>query len=96
MPRLPDPYAQPTLTVPEAARYLNLGRSGGYEAARTGDLPTIRVGRRLLVPTAALWRLLDLPLPARDEAPVATGAPQHPTHLAHDDKEGHPDGTGPL
>jgi excisionase family DNA binding protein len=38
-----------TLTIPEAARALGIGRSLAYEAARTGELPTIRIGRRLLV-----------------------------------------------
>jgi excisionase family DNA binding protein len=46
-------------TVEEAGRLLDLGRSGAYEAARRGDLPTIRIGRRLLVPKSALDRLLS-------------------------------------
>lgn len=48
-----------TLSVPEAATALGIGRSAAYEAARTGDLPTIRVGRRLLVPIVALERWLE-------------------------------------
>jgi excisionase family DNA binding protein len=47
-----------TLSVLEAGRALGIGRSAAYEAARTGQLPSIRIGRRLLVPTAALERLL--------------------------------------
>jgi hypothetical protein len=35
------------------------GRSAAYEAARTGQLPTIKIGRRLLVPIVALDRLLE-------------------------------------
>jgi hypothetical protein len=37
--------AQPkTLTVPEAGRvYFDLGRNASYEAARRGDIPTIRI-----------------------------------------------------
>jgi hypothetical protein len=35
-----------TLTVPEAGRtYFALGRNASYEAARRGDIPTIRIGR---------------------------------------------------
>jgi hypothetical protein len=34
----------------------------GYRAAATGDLPTIRLGRRLYVPTARLCALIGLPL----------------------------------
>ena len=47
-----------TLTVPEAGRALGIGRSAAYEAAQRGDIPTIRIGRRVLVPVAALSRLL--------------------------------------
>lgn len=37
---------------------LGVGRASAYAAAGTGDLPVIRVGRRLLVPVAALRRML--------------------------------------
>ncbi len=50
-----------TLTVPEAAKALGIGRSAAYEAARTGQIPTIRIGKRILVPIAALERLLKQP-----------------------------------
>ena len=36
------------ITVERAGRLLGMGRSAAYEAARRGDLPTIRWGRRLL------------------------------------------------
>ena len=49
-----------TLTVPEAGRrYFDLGRNASYEAARRGDIPTIRIGRLLRVPVIALERLLE-------------------------------------
>jgi excisionase family DNA binding protein len=48
-----------TLTVEEAARVLGIGRSAAYLAARRGDLPAIRIGRRYVVPRAALERMLD-------------------------------------
>ncbi len=48
-----------TLSVPEAAVALGIGRSAAYEAARNRQLPTIQIGRRLLVPVAALERLLE-------------------------------------
>ena len=46
------------LTVMEAAEILRIGRSTAYEAARTGQIPTVRIGRKILVPKAALARLL--------------------------------------
>ena len=47
------------LTVEEAGALLDLSRSSSYEAARRGDLPTIRIGRRLLVPRRALEKMLE-------------------------------------
>jgi len=48
-----------TLTIPEAARILGISRSTAYELARTGELPVLRLGRRLVIPTRALNRLLE-------------------------------------
>ena len=49
-----------TMTVPEAGRrYFDLGRNASYEAARRGDIPTIRIGRLLRVPVIALERMLE-------------------------------------
>jgi hypothetical protein len=49
-----------TLTVPEAGRqYFDLGRNASYEAARRGDIPTIRIGRLLRVPVVQLERKLE-------------------------------------
>jgi hypothetical protein len=49
-----------TLTVPEAGRlYFDLGRNASYEAAKRGDIPTIRIGRLLRVPVIALERMLE-------------------------------------
>ena len=39
-----------TLTVEEAGRALGISRGSAYLAAKSGQLPTIRVGGRLLVP----------------------------------------------
>lgn len=47
-----------TITVEEAASLLGIGRSAAYEAARRGQLPTRRLGRRLLVPVPALLEWL--------------------------------------
>ena len=47
-----------TVSVVEAARRLGIGRSLAYEAAQSGELPAIRIGRRLVVPLAALEAML--------------------------------------
>ena len=47
------------MTVPEAGAKLGLGRNSSYEAAARGEIPTIRLGKLLKVPTAAFNRMLD-------------------------------------
>jgi len=49
-----------TLTVEEAAATLGISRAFAYEAVRRGEIPSIRIGRRVLVPRAALERMLDV------------------------------------
>lgn len=48
-----------TLTVDEVARCLGIGRNSAYEAISRGEIPVIRVGKRLLVPKAALAKMLS-------------------------------------
>ena len=48
----------PTISVEHAAELLGVSRSAAYRAANAGQLVTFRVGRRLLVPTAPLLRML--------------------------------------
>ena len=46
-----------TMTVPQAGRtYYDLGRNASYEAARRGEIPTIKVGRLLRVPVVSYYR----------------------------------------
>ena len=54
-PRAPRPA---TMSIQEAAKFLGIGRNQAYSGARNGEIPTIKIGKRLLVPTAALERLL--------------------------------------
>jgi excisionase family DNA binding protein len=51
----------PLLSVEQASKLLGVSRTVGYRAAASGDLPTLRWGRRLYVPTARLLELLGLP-----------------------------------
>jgi len=57
---VPLPEESPTLTVNEARVFYRLSRSLMYDAIRAGEIPSIRVGRRVLVPTAAMRRHLGL------------------------------------
>ena len=57
---MPDNSKPLTMTVPEAGRkYFDLSRDASYAAAQRGDIPTIRVGRLLRVPVAAMDRKLE-------------------------------------
>jgi excisionase family DNA binding protein len=47
------------VSVAETARLLGLSREAAYQAVRRGQLPAVRIGRRILVPWAALEQLLQ-------------------------------------
>jgi hypothetical protein len=58
---LPDPEESPTVPLwPVAGRALGLGKSATYNAANRGEIPVIRFKGRVVVPTAALRRMLQL------------------------------------
>ena len=48
-----------TFTVVEMSKLLGISRNLAYERVRTGELPSIRCGRRILVPRTALLALLQ-------------------------------------
>ncbi|MBD8869293.1 helix-turn-helix domain-containing protein [Nocardioides donggukensis] len=53
-----DIHHLPTVPVDTAARFLGVSRDSAYQAARTGELPTIRIGHRLLVPVPRLLAMV--------------------------------------
>jgi excisionase family DNA binding protein len=53
-----------TVTVEEAAAVLGLGRSAAYEAARRGEIPSRRLGRRIVVPVPLLLQWLGVSVAA--------------------------------
>ena len=48
------------LTVPEAAKQLRIGLGRCYELARCGKLRSIKVGKRILIPRAAIFEFLGM------------------------------------
>jgi excisionase family DNA binding protein len=52
-----------TFTIEEAAKVLGIGRQLAYDRVKTGEIPVIKIGRRLLVPKKALEKLLEQPKP---------------------------------
>jgi len=53
--KLPEPLVY---TVDEVAKLLRISRPKAFEGVHCGEIPHIRVGRRILVPRAALEALL--------------------------------------
>ena len=53
-----------TFSVEEAAKLLGIGRNLCYDKVKTGEIPVLKIGRRLLVPKAALEKLLNEPKPS--------------------------------
>jgi excisionase family DNA binding protein len=47
-----------TISVEQAAKILKIGRNQAYEAARNGQIPTLKIGKRLLVLNEPLQRML--------------------------------------
>jgi excisionase family DNA binding protein len=47
-----------TISVDQAAKILKIGRNQAYEAARNGQIPTLKIGKRLLVLSEPLERML--------------------------------------
>ena len=58
MKRTREEKASLTLTVEEAGRKVGLGRGAAYSAVRRGEIPSVRLGNRIVVPKEALERWL--------------------------------------
>ncbi len=78
---IPHPDERPLITVDELLEAVPGwpgGRSATYEAVRRGELPSVRIGRRLFIVTSALRQLLWLgeaaagPQTRKNEAPDST------------------------
>lgn len=57
----PEDREPVVLDVPEVARRLGISRSFAYELVAAGEIPSLRLGRRVLVPVHQLRRLLGQP-----------------------------------
>lgn len=57
---IPDPSADPTIKVKRAAAILGISLRHAYTAIESGEIPSIRVGRAIVVPTARFLAKYDL------------------------------------
>jgi len=53
-----------TYSVATAAEMLGISRALAYELVRSGDIPSLKLGRRVVVPCAALTEMLDVQPPS--------------------------------
>jgi excisionase family DNA binding protein len=69
-----------TYTIPEVAAALGISKGLGYELARRGEIPVVRLGkRRLVVPKCRLAELLD-GANAKDERGPRQRPPETTSH----------------
>ena len=54
-----SPADRLVFTVPEAGELLGVSRAFAYELIARGELPFLRLGRRVVVPKAALLKLVN-------------------------------------
>ncbi|MCW7545435.1 helix-turn-helix domain-containing protein [Aurantimonas litoralis] len=56
-----EALSRATISVPDAgAVFFGLGRNAAYDAAKSGEIPTIRIGGRIVVPVAKLAEKVGL------------------------------------
>jgi hypothetical protein len=53
-------FRSTVVRVEIAGRALGIGRAAAYAAAKRGDIPTIRIGGAIRVPTAPLRQMLGI------------------------------------
>jgi excisionase family DNA binding protein len=63
MSTIPEQEKRLTLTVKETAELLGISRNGVYEAVRTGQIPSIKFGQRIIIPYKAVISMLDATVP---------------------------------
>jgi excisionase family DNA binding protein len=57
---IPNPLQSPILTVAETAQLLGLGKEATYRAIQKGEIPSVRIGKKILVPTIQILNLLGI------------------------------------
>lgn len=56
-----EALSRPTISVPDAGKlFFGLARNAAYDAAKAGDIPTVKIGGRIMVPVAPLAEKLGL------------------------------------
>jgi len=53
------PVERKTYSVDEAAQILGISRSLAYECIKTGEIPSVRFGSRIVIPTCAIESIVE-------------------------------------
>lgn len=61
------------VAVPDAAHLLGIGATLAWDLVRSGDLPSVKLGRRVLVSRAALEQLARSQAPMRESREAGDG-----------------------
>lgn len=48
-----------TFTISEAAKIIGISKSLAYRLARDGQIPTIKLGNRILIPKKKLYKFIE-------------------------------------
>jgi excisionase family DNA binding protein len=59
-----------TVDVKQLCELINISRSNAYQLVNQGVIPSIRLGRRIIIPVVALNRLLDIDPRRNDESSI--------------------------
>jgi len=62
-----------TMTVREAAVFLGLSKNSAWAAVKRGEIPSVRVGRRVLIPVRRLEEMLERTKSETDHGAAARG-----------------------
>lgn len=76
--RLPEPAERPWLTVAEVAAITGEGEKAIRAALDAGQLPLLRVGRYVRIPTALLRQRLGIDPPSADTRDTSLNVPATP------------------
>jgi len=67
---------KPVLTVDETAKILSISRNSAYQGVLRGEIPHIRIGKRILIPRRALDRMLEGAGPTGNGSDIGGGKQQ--------------------
>ncbi len=78
---LTAPDAPATIPVEQVAEVMGLSRSAAYDGVRRGEIPSLRVGRRIFIPVAKLLEILGATTENQQKGEITAVLPDEPPVL---------------